>query len=443
MKLLTRNRKILKSEKFQEEKEPEFCPKLNFKKNYQIYKTNHESSENIKFQKISKNINNVKNLNNNIKNIVYVSNNKINENIKISRNNTEKKTEYYNTTIKRVNTNIKSKKQTDISKKYDINTPIDIILLWTNMNDKKWIKNYAKYNNVKDISHARYTDYGELELSLFTINKFMPWIRKIFIITECKLPDYTKKYKNIISIHQDVILQNSPALRPNFNSNVIESLFYKIPELSEIFLFGCDDYFVGSYIPKSYWFNSDWTKPRCNLRGINFPRPIKSYWHYMNNSNSLVKNHFKTNLNIDIVPTHQISLLTKKSCEHAWKLFEKPLIKLCKTRIRVNPNIQITSHLLFQLVGLNIGEIDIHIEKGVEFHKSHPFGTLHYDGAIKNKNGEEYKKFLKNLLITKPDLFCLNHLNKENKDKFYIFKNTMMKNYKNEIILKNHINKYF
>lgn len=44
------------------------------------------------------------------------------------------------------------------------------------------IKIYAKYNNINKISSERYTDFGELELSLFTINKFMPWIRNIFII---------------------------------------------------------------------------------------------------------------------------------------------------------------------------------------------------------------------------------------------------------------------
>ena len=85
MKLLTRNRKILKSKKFQEEKEPEFCPKLNFKKNYQIYKTNHESIDTIKSHNISKNNNlnnnnlNNNNLNNNnLKNIICINKKKKN-----------------------------------------------------------------------------------------------------------------------------------------------------------------------------------------------------------------------------------------------------------------------------------------------------------------------------------------------------------------------------
>ena len=311
--------------------------------------------------------------------------------------------------------------------KYNETTPIDIILLWVNMNDDNWKQQYAKYNDISKISKQRYEEHDELELSLFTINKYMPWIRNIFIITECELLPYTNKYKNIKKIHQDLILNNTPAITPNFNSNVIESLFYKIPNLSEIFLFACDDFFVGKHISKQYWFNNSWTKPKCHLRGIQFNRPIKSYWHYMNNSNKLTRSYFNTNYDIDIVPTHQISLLTKQSCEKGWNLFESSLIELCKTRTRSPNEVQITTHLLFQLVGMNLGLIDIEIDQEEEFNKNHPFGTKHYDGCI--QKGNDYSLFLKNILIEQPNFYCINHLYKAKKGEFKIFKEIMMKSY--------------
>lgn len=301
-------------------------------------------------------------------------------------------------------------------------SPIDIIILWVDLNNPDWKKKYQKYVSTK-IDKERYYNNNELELCLYTINKYMNWVRNIFIITECQLPEYTSKYKNIKTINSSILLKNVANI-PSFNSNVIESNFHKIPGLSEIFLFGCDDFFVGKKIEKSEWFDFESGLPSTNLREIIPPKIIKTYWYYLYNANLLSKINCVNSDNKFLVPSHQFGLLTKKSCQKGWELNRNELLKMGECRTRSPQNIQITSHLFFQLIGFYSGFIHVNIERGVEFSKEHPFGYLTYDGHIKK---EEYAHFLNNIKENTPKFYCLNHLTEKcSKNEFTDFKKHMM-----------------
>ena len=312
--------------------------------------------------------------------------------------------------------------------------PIDIVLLWVNKNDKKWYNNYKKYvNNVPDIN--RYTNFDELELCLASICRYMSWLRRIYIITECDLPDYAKKNDKVFPVHQSTILRKE-CIQPNFNSNVIESCMHRIPDLSEIFLFGCDDFMVGKSVSKKEWFYNN--LPKCELRLKQLPE-IKSFWYYLYNAIKISGDYFGIYPGIGkktVVPTHQFSILRKKTCYYTWKLFYKELSIMGKSRIRLPYESQITYHLLAQIVGGFTGTLHIKIDRynkkslWVKNTKNSLFDSNIYMGN--NIKTEQEIDWLKNIENNTPKFYCINKISTQTENYFKIFKINMLKKINNK-----------
>ena len=137
---------------------------------------------------------------------------------------------------------------------------IDLVYLWVNGNDPQW---QAKRQSVTgDIGHTsvncrgRYMDNGELKYSLRSIGLYAPWVRKIFIVTDNQVPEWldTAHPKIQIVDHSEILPEES---RPCFNSVIIENFLYKIPGLSEYFLYGNDDMLINRPVTPETFFAAD------------------------------------------------------------------------------------------------------------------------------------------------------------------------------------------
>ena len=135
---------------------------------------------------------------------------------------------------------------------------IDIIIPWVDGNDPYWLRERSiaekKYNiNKQANSNVRYESWDNLQYIFRGIEKYMPWVDKIFLVTCGHVPDFL----NI----------NNPKLRlvkhseympkeylPTFNSNVIELNYHRIEELSDNFILFNDDCYPIKPIPESYYF---------------------------------------------------------------------------------------------------------------------------------------------------------------------------------------------
>lgn len=93
----------------------------------------------------------------------------------------------------------------------------------------------------------RFHHINELYYSIRTVQKNIPWINNIYIVTDSQIPDirlknldadFAKKIK--IIDHTQIIPRE---YLPTFNSDVIESYLHNIPGLSDIFLYNNDDIF--------------------------------------------------------------------------------------------------------------------------------------------------------------------------------------------------------
>lgn len=138
---------------------------------------------------------------------------------------------------------------------------IDLVYLWVNGNDPVWqAKRQAVAGNVETRSSAnckgRYVDNGELKYSLRSVDRYAPWIRKIFIVTDNQVPEWldTTNPKIQIVDHTEILPQES---LPCFNSVIIEHFIHRIPGLSEYFLLANDDTLLNRPVTPDTFFGPD------------------------------------------------------------------------------------------------------------------------------------------------------------------------------------------
>lgn len=121
---------------------------------------------------------------------------------------------------------------------------IDIVLTWVDAKDNNWIeqRNHYAIENDGNIS-IRFKDWENLQYVFRGIEKFMPWINKIFFVTWGHLPNWlnTNNPKLVIVRHEDYIPKQ---YLPTFNSNVLDVNMFRINGLSEQYINFNDDTFV-------------------------------------------------------------------------------------------------------------------------------------------------------------------------------------------------------
>ncbi|WP_229738537.1 Stealth CR1 domain-containing protein [Parapedobacter pyrenivorans] len=147
------------------------------------------------------------------------------------------------------------------SKMDDQRFEIDLVYLWVDGNDPKWqAKKRAFTGVVSDDSETnnkgRYVSNDELRYALRSAEKHAPWIRRIFIVTDDQRPDWLDADHPRIQVVDHKEIMPDTAL-PCFNSTVIEYFLYRIPGLSERFLFANDDMFFNADLRPGFFFSDD------------------------------------------------------------------------------------------------------------------------------------------------------------------------------------------
>jgi hypothetical protein len=160
---------------------------------------------------------------------------------------------------------------------------IDLVYLWVDGNDPEWRKKRNAFiGKIEENSEAtckgRYINNDELKYSLRSAEKYAPWIRKIFIVTDNQTPDWLDISNPKVKIinQGDIIPQES---LPCFNSNIIEYFLYKIPDLSEHFLYANDDMFFGDHVQPDFFFSKDGF-PIIRLKKKSFGK-LRYWWKYL------------------------------------------------------------------------------------------------------------------------------------------------------------------
>ena len=196
---------------------------------------------------------------------------------------------------------------------------IDIVVLWVDGNDPKWLEErniYAKKE--RDSNANRYRDCGNLQYLFRGIEKYASWVNKIFFVTWGHVPswlDTTNKKIRVIK-HEEFIPKE---YLTTFNSNVIELNLFRIEELSEKFVLLNDDFFFFKETKKEDFFKNG--------------KPTDVYVEYTQLATSYNDVHFMMKANIlAIINKH----FNKKECikKNFWKYRSPKYGRNFKTKTR-------------------------------------------------------------------------------------------------------------
>lgn len=133
---------------------------------------------------------------------------------------------------------------------------IDFVVLWVDSNDLEWIETYNHYRPEKPIKDkARFRNWYIFRYWFRAVERYAPWVNKVFLITNGKFPDWINPdcEKLVLVKHSDFIPEK---YLPTFNSITIELNIGRIKELSEHFVYFNDDMFLNAPVSPEYFFRN-------------------------------------------------------------------------------------------------------------------------------------------------------------------------------------------
>lgn len=142
---------------------------------------------------------------------------------------------------------------------------IDVVYTWVNHLDETWQALYDQACSTLQQSGplhesantlARFQNRNELLFSIKSVKKYAPWVRHIYVVSNCELPGELLSDKQVAWVrHEDIF--PDPGVLPNFNSRAIESNLHRIEGLSQHFLYFNDDFFLCRPAHREDFFSDD------------------------------------------------------------------------------------------------------------------------------------------------------------------------------------------
>jgi hypothetical protein len=178
--------------------------------------------------------------------------------------------------------------------------PIDLVFTWVNADDEEWQELYAKYAPAKKsdaTSRARFHNRNELLYSLRSWDQYAPFIRKVFIVSNCRPPEWIDlNNPKIHWVPHETILPASAL--PTFSSHAIEACLHKIPGLADHFIYSNDDFLLTNRASAAdFFYPNGIAKVRLEPYGQVNGDPYPGHPDYLNgarNSNVLIERVFAT-----------------------------------------------------------------------------------------------------------------------------------------------------
>lgn len=139
-----------------------------------------------------------------------------------------------------------------------INYPVDIVYTWVDDAQSGYREMIHQYGSTADDLNPNRTrdNLDLLKYSLRSLEKFVPWVRNVYIFT-CRpqVPIWLKTDSKAIIIHHDEIIDKDNL--PTFNSFCIVSYIAGIKNLSDNFLYIEDDMLFGNMVSPTTFISSE------------------------------------------------------------------------------------------------------------------------------------------------------------------------------------------
>lgn len=298
---------------------------------------------------------------------------------------------------------------------YPVTFPIDVVYTWVDSDDEKFNEERLKFQNsstsetlqgkAESTDIARFQSHDELKYSIRSLMKYAPWVNHIYIVTNGQIPKWldTNNTKVTIIPHSTII---DSQFLPTFNSHVIESSLYKIPGLSEHYIYFNDDVILTRDLSPSYFFTSSGLAKLfiTNSRLPNSYKNVKDTPTQWASKNSRELLHAETGFWAEAMFAHTFHPQRKsvhESIEHLWH----EQLNVCRqNRFRDISDINMATFLHHHFAILT-GQALATRTKCIYFNIRSPQAAQHYKTLLARK-GSEYS----------PHSICLNDHTSSNKN---------------------------
>lgn len=240
---------------------------------------------------------------------------------------------------------------------------VDLVYLWVDGGDLEWLNKKKIFlgekadHNIEAVTKGRNADNNELMYSLRSMEMYAPWIRKVFIVTDEQKPKWLNLNNSKVEIVDIREIIPSQAL-PCYNSVIIEHFLYKIPGLSEHFLYSNDDMFFNTEVRPDYFFTKE-GKPIVRLQRVftnkwcikmkkRFKVHANLYRKTIDNSATLIDEKFGKYYTG--MPHHNIDSFLKSDYKSVSdNIFRKEIYSTISNHIRSENDIQRIIYLYYAL----------------------------------------------------------------------------------------------
>lgn len=211
---------------------------------------------------------------------------------------------------------------------------MDAVITYVDGNDPIWKKDYEKYTNVP-IMEKRFRDWGTLKYLLRGIERYMPFIRNVYLVVShpSQVPDLADTEHLKIILHKDIIPEE---YLPTFNCNPIEMHLHRIPGLDEEFLYFNDDMFPVAECKREDFF-------REGKGVIYFYKHIFTsgmYKKICRNSDRLARAASGISPSLCFVrPQHVCSPILRSECEELYDKVKPEILRTTASRTRTEEDL--------------------------------------------------------------------------------------------------------
>lgn len=207
---------------------------------------------------------------------------------------------------------------------------IDYIVPMVFPDDKHWRRTLREAgSDATGAMAARYRSWGNEDLLIRCIRKFMPWVRNIYVvlasesqvqpwmeemITSDEIAGHTEPRLRLV-YHRDFMPM---AALPTFNSRAIEMYLHRIPGLSDRFLYGNDDMFPIAPLYEHHFFAG--SLPCIHMMEKEYPSEPNNFQMACMGGLNFVAEEFGLQFTTTWLKNgHSIAPILKETCQHLWQ----------------------------------------------------------------------------------------------------------------------------
>jgi len=257
----------------------------------------------------------------------------------------------------------------------DESTSIDIVFLWVDGSDPRFAELKRRHlpQHLSDLEPTdelvgdttRYFQMGEIVYAVRSVRHFAPWIRTIYVV----VADGQQPPPSVLEVpgvrvvrHSDII----PATcLPTFCSSSIEPFVHRIAGLSEVFIYGNDDFMFWNTTPISYFIDDG----NLILRGGYLSRSLARIGARARRGHPKIASRtalllYDRGFEHVYMPEHAFEIFRKSTCIRAWNELEQVMWKAVAAKFRDD------DRALFWRMVVNTYE-----------------GHLHYPARVRSWNG--------------------------------------------------------